>query len=40
MIMPKTFLCKFVFSFIIIYFIRDSCVIIMYVIVENYPPVL
>ena len=27
--MPKTFPCKFVFSFISIYFILDSCVIIM-----------
>ena len=32
-------LCKFVFSFISIYFIVDLCIIIMYVIVEDYPPV-
>ena len=37
--MPKKFLFKFVFSFISIYFILDSCIIILYVIVEDYPPV-
>ena len=35
--MPKIFLCKFMFSFISIYFIFDSRIIIMYVIVEDFP---
>ena len=31
---------KFVFSFVSIYFILDSCIIILSVIVGDYPPVL
>ena len=36
----EEFFFKFVFSFISIYFILDSCIIIMYVIFEDYPLVL
>ena len=38
--MPKKFLCKFVFSSAGVYFVLDSRIIIMYVIVKNYPQVL
>ena len=37
---PKDTHTTFVFSFISIYFILDSCVIIIYAIVEDDPPVL
>ena len=32
--------CKFFFSFISIYFILDSGITMMYVIVKDYPPIL
>ena len=34
--MPKTYICKFVFSSLGINFVLDSCIII--VSVKNYPP--